>query len=123
MSSTKNESSKEETEEQKKDNNKTVVTTAETRMDGNNKRVYYVNRKVAIMEEVHLQNSGKSLQEQMHRVQNILKNNVEKVGHLEVEVRGIRAEGAIRLRDQLHVWQAHTGCTNKKLLLDCHGSC
>jgi hypothetical protein len=83
MSSTKNESSKEETEEQKKNNNKTVVKTAETRMDGNNKRVYYVNRKVAIMEEVHLQNSGKSLQEQMHRVQNILKNNVEKVGHLE----------------------------------------
>ena len=59
------------------------VIKAETRSEGNHKRVFYVNRKVAIMEEVHLKNSGKSLQEQMNRVQKILKTNVEKVGTLE----------------------------------------
>ena len=56
---------------------------ADTRLVGANKRVFYVNRKVAIMEEVHMKNSGRSLQEQMNRVQKILKTNVQKVGHLE----------------------------------------
>ena len=35
----------------------TRPTKAETRMEGKNKRVFYVNRKVAIMEEVHLKNN------------------------------------------------------------------
>ena len=61
----------------------TRPTKAETRMEGKNKRVFYVNRKVAIMEEVHLKNSGKSLQEQLNHMQKILKTNVEKVGHIE----------------------------------------
>ena len=52
---------------------------ADTRLVGANKRVFYVNRKVAIMEEVHMKNSGRSLQEQMNQVQKILKINVQKL--------------------------------------------
>lgn len=67
----------------KSDTHTTEQIKAETRLEGNNKRVFYIDRKVAIMEEIHLQNSGKSLQQQMSRVQDMLKRNVEKVGNLE----------------------------------------
>ena len=56
---------------------------ATTRVEGNHRRTYFANRKVAIVEELHFQKSGRSLQQQMNKVQEVLKLQVIKVGNLE----------------------------------------
>eukprot|EP00946_MAST-07B_sp_MAST-7B-sp1_P004634 g4634.t1 len=62
---------------------KSQASKAITLREGNHKRTFYANRKVAIVEELHFQKSGRSLQQQMDTVQAILKLQVQKVGDIE----------------------------------------
>ena len=59
------------------------ITKASTKREGNHKRTFYANRKVAIVEELHFQKSGRSLQQQMDKVQSVLKLQVKKVNTIE----------------------------------------